>query len=428
MKKLIALLLALCLLLSLCACGKKAPVEQNSSEETQNISDTPVAEETQEEEASPYPGSAPLGGETACGQVIEIPEEGTLEYLGSKVVESEYGDPVLLSFFDFVRGNDYENAAAWIFTTYAYQGDAELWTTSYTHNDVVLDDSLYEDVNPGDTLEVCMAYELENLTTPVTFTFTDAWEELEPIELVVDLGEVEICMEAVEGISGLYMAQYLYAQGYDYDYDALVEYGYADNSYVELYDDGSGVMCVAGEAVELMYDANCFYIGEQELYYTLEDGLLTVEGEDLYYEFAWLDPDAEVSEEEDEIFVGETVETPKGYVSITLDKGWYVDDGDHGYTLVVYNEALGTSKWIKIIDNQLTTMEQELENTQLSLASAEYEEVTLGDNTYQMLAAEDWPPVSYLVAETSTGKAFVVEVRNLPLEDVMTMLESMEIY
>ena len=34
----------------------------------------------------------------------------------------------------------------------------------------------------------------------------------------------------------------------------------------------------------------------------------------------------------------------------------------------------------------------------------------------------------YLVAETSTGKAFVVEVRGVYPEDVMTMLESIEIH
>ena len=430
MKKLIALLLALCLLLSLCACGKKDPAETDDPGEVETITETPVMEEEEEETVSAYPGTLPLGDETACGQVIEIPEEGTLEYLGSKVVESEYGDPVLLSFFDFVRGNDYENSVAWTFTTYAYQGDAELWTTSYTYNDVVLDDTLYEDVNPGDTLEVCMAYELENLTTPVTFSFTDTWEELEPVELVVDLSEVEVCMEAVEGISGLYMAQYLYAQGYDYDYDALVEYGYADNSYVELYDDNTGVMCVADQAVDLFYDTDCFYIGEQELYYTLEDGLLTVEGDDLYYEFVWADPsEVETEEPEGENYAGETVTTPAGYVSITLDQGWYVDEEeDHGYTMVLYNEELDTTDWVKIMDPQLTPLEKELEYTQLSLADCEYEEVTIGGNTYQKLYDDEWMPLMYLVAETSTGKAFVVEVRGVYPEDVMTMLESIQIH
>lgn len=429
MKKLIALLLALCLLLSLCACGKKEvePVPDDGPGGLEDVSDEPILEE--EEEASPYPGSLPLGGETACGTVIEIPDAGELEYLGSKIVQDEYGDPLLLSWFDFVNTGDYENSVSWCMSIYAYQNEEELWSSSYTYNDVVLDDALYEEIEPGNTLEVCMAYDLNDLVSPVTMTFSDTWEEQEPVELTVDLGEVEFCMEAVEGISGLYMAQYLYAQGYDYDYDTLVEYGYADNSYVELYDDSTGVMCVADQAVDLIYDADCFYIGEQELYYSVEEGLLTVEGDDLYYEFAWVDPNAEVTEEEDENFAGETVTTPAGYVSITLDKGWYVDkEEDHGYTMVLYNEELDQTDWVKIMDPQLTSLEKELEYTQLSLADCTYEEVTIGGNTYQKLYDDEWMPLMYLVAETSTGKAFVVEVRGIYPEDVMTMLESIQIH
>ena len=36
--------------------------------------------------------------------------------------------------------------------------------------------------------------------------------------------------------------------------------------------------------------------------------------------------------------------------------------------------------------------------------------------------------VCYLVAETSTGKAFDIEVRGVPLEDVLPMLESIVIH
>ena len=432
MKKLIALLLALCLLLSLCACGKKdvEPVPDDGPGGLEDVSDEPILdEEEEEEEASPYPGKLPLGGETVCGTVIEVPEAAELTYLGSKVVQDEYGDYVLLSWFDHVNMGEYEDCASWCMTIYAYQNEEQLWETSYTYNDVVLDDTLYEEIEPGEALEICMAYDLNDLVSPVTITFNDIWEELTPIELVVDLSEVELCVEAVEGISGLYMAQYLYAQGYDYDYDALVEYGYADNSYLELYDDNSGVMCVAGQAVELIYDADCIYIGEQELYYSLEDGIVTVEGDDLYYEFAWVDPNAAEPEAEDEDFAGETVTTPAGYVSITLDKGWYVDkEEDHGYTMVLYNEELDTTDWVKIMDPQLTPLEKELEYTQLSLADCEYEEVTIGGNTYQKLYDDEWMPLMYLVAETSTGKAFVVEVRGVYPEDVMTMLESIQIH
>lgn len=424
MKKWIALLLALCLILSLGACSKEEPVPDDGPGGLEDVSDEPVLEEE-----SLYPGKLPLGGETACGQVIEIPDEGTLEYLGSKVATDEYGDPVLVSFFDFTKTGDYEDCAAWCVTTYAYQGEAELWAGSYTYNDVVLDDSLYVEIEPGDTLEVCMVYDLENLTEPVRFTFTDPFEELEPIELTVDLSEVEICLETAEGIAGYYAATYLYAAGETWEYDMMVEYGIADNSFVELYEDGSGILSVAGEAVELLYDADCFYIGEQSLYYYLEDGVLEVEGDDLSYVFELSEPVEEEPVEEDVPFEGETVTTPAGYVSITLDKGWYVDEEeDHGYTMVLYNTELDQTDWVKIMDPQLTPLEKELEYTQLALADCEYEEVTIGGNTYQKLYDDEWSPLMYLVAETSTGKAFTVEVRGVYPEDVMTMLESIQIH
>lgn len=424
MKKCIALLLALCLILSLGACSKEEPVPDDGPGGLEDVSEEPIVEEE-----SPYPGELPLGGETACGQVIEIPDEGTLEYLGSKVATDEYGDPVLVSFFDFTKIGDYEDCAAWCVTTYAYQGEAELWAGSYTYNDVVLDDSLYVEIEPGDTLEVCMVYDLENLTEPVRFTFTDPFEELEPVELTVDLSEVEICLETAEGIAGYYAATYLYAAGETWEYDMMVEYGIADNSFVELYEDGSGILSVAGEAVELLYDADCFYIGEQSLYYYLEDGVLEVEGDDLSYVFEFSEPVEEEPVEEDVPFEGETVTTPAGYVSITLDKGWYVDEEeDHGYTMVLYNTELDQTDWVKIMDPQLTPLEKELEYTQLALADCEYEEVTIGGNTYQKLYDDEWSPLMYLVAETSTGMAFTVEVRGVYPEDVMTMLESIQIH
>jgi len=421
MKKWIALLLALCMALTLCACGEKEqPVPDDGPGALGDVSD-PVVEDA-------YPGDLPLGGETASGQIIEIPDECKLEYLGSKVFADDYGDPALLSYFNFTKLGDYEDSF-YSLTTYAYQNEEELWASSATYNDVVVDDTLYEEVEPGKTLEICLVYNLSDMVAPVTFSFTDLFEEQEPQLLTVDLSEVEICLEVVEGIAGWYQATYLYAQGTTYEYDDLVEMGYADNSFLELYEDGSGIMCVAGQAAELIYDADCFYIGEQSLYYTVEDGVLVAEGDDLYYEFTYADPtEAEPEVEEEEEFVGGTVTTEYGYVSITLDEGWYVGEPRSNYALSLYNEDLGPSKWVEILDLQLTSLEKEMEYTQLAMADTPYEEVTIGENTYQMLFDDEWGPQMYLVGETSTGKAFTVEVRNIDPEEVMTMLESIQIH
>lgn len=422
MKKWIAALLALCLLLTLCACGEKEPVMDDGPGGVDDVSDPPIVEE----DPSPYPGDLPLGGETASGQIIEIPDEAKLEYLGSKIAANEYGDPVLLSFFDFTKLGDYENAIAYSCSYYAYQNEEELWGTSVTYNDVVLDDTIYVEIDPNDSLEVCFAYTLNDMVTPVTLSFSDLFEETEPVLLTVDLSEVEICLDAPEGIAGLYMATYLYAQGTTYSYEELVEYGYDQNSFVELYEDGTGILCVAGQAAELLYDAECFYIGPDTLYYTLDGDVLGLDGDDLYYEFAlYVEPDEPVQEEE---FVGETLTTDHGYVSITLGKGWYKGEPRSNYALTLYHEDLSAAEWVEILDLQLTSLEQEMEYTHLAMASAEYEEITIGDNIYQMLYSDKYGPHAYLVGETSTGKAYVVEVRGVPMEDVMTMLESIRVH
>ncbi|MBQ9968676.1 MAG: DUF5067 domain-containing protein [Oscillospiraceae bacterium] len=432
MKKLLAFLLALCLLLSLCACGKKAPdPEVGPATETEEDIDGPGGLEDVSdpfvEDMGAYPGELPIGGETASGQIIEVGEEATLEYIGSKIVANDYGDPTLASWFNFYKTGDYEDCAAYCLTVYARQGEEDLWTTSYTYNGVEPDESLYEEVFPGDSLEVCYVYELENLVDPVTFTFNDIWEELEPIELVIDLAEVEKCLDAPEGISGLFKATYLMEGDKTASYEELVESGMAENTYVDLYEDGTGIFCFNGYEYDIIYDAENFYIEDDVYYYTYDGEYFTIEGEDVYYEYIRYEEPEEEPEEED--FVGETVTTKEGYVSITLQKGWYVDEEtDHGYTLVLYHEDLGPAKWVKISDPQLTTLEKELEYTQLSMASAEYQEVTFGDNTYQMLYSDTYGPQAYMVAETSTGKAIVIEVRSVPLEDVMDMLESIVIH
>lgn len=434
MKKLIALLLALCLIFSLCACGAKVdPGPQVAEDQPQADEDGPggledVSDEPVENEViDPYPGKKPLGGETASGQIVEITDTAELEYIGSKVVADDYGNPVLLSWFNFSKTGDYEDTAAWCMTYYAYQNDEELWPSSYTYNGEDLSETCYVELFPGESMEICFVYDLTDMVNPVTFTFNDVWEELEPIELTVELSEVEKCIEAAESIVGFFAVNYLLEGDLSADYDELVAQGMADNTYVEFFEDGTAVFCFNGYEYDMLYDADYVYIDDDVYYYTLEDDYFTIEGSDVYYEYIRVEEVVEEPVEEHD-FVGETVYTTKGYVSVTLDKGWYVDEGEHGNTLVLYHEDLGITTWVKIADNQLTTLEQEMEYTQLALADSVYEEVTIGGNTYQKLFDDEWLPLMYLIGVTSTGKSFYVEVRNVYPEDVMTMLESIEVY
>lgn len=446
MKKWIAILLTLALLLTMAACGgkeeptpeKPGDTEPEASDgdngKTEQPGDTEPEEEPEEEPAveetvSPYPGRLPLGGETAEGQRITIPDEGTLVYLGSKVATGDYEAPVLLSFFRYTKEGEYSNSAAWGMTVYADQNGETLWTGSCTYNDVALDDSFYEEIEPGDEIEVCMIHDLANLYHPVVLGITDSFEDMERVELTVDLTEVEFCLTIPEDAAGYYGVSYLYADGNEWEYDQLAANGMADNSYLELYADGTGVLSVAGSAVPLYYDADYCYIGETRLYLTLDEGTAVLEGDDLYYEFVLGEiPADEPGEEEEESFEGKTVFTPEGYVSITLSKGWYVGEPRSNDALTLYPEGGDLTDWVEIIDLQLTSLENEMKYTQTALPDIEYEEITIGDNTYYMLFDEDWPPQTFLVAETSTGYAFTVEVRGILPEEVMEMLESIVIH
>ena len=51
----------------------------------------------------------------------------------------------------------------------------------------------------------------------------------------------------------------------------------------------------------------------------------------------------------------------------------------------------------------------------------------IGSNTFQYMKTTTGS-VFYLVAETSTGKAFDIEVRGVAMEDVLPMLESIVIH
>lgn len=115
-----------------------------------------------------------------------------------------------------------------------------------------------------------------------------------------------------------------------------------------------------------------------------------------------------------------------GYVTVTPADGWYVTEPRTTRSVTLTNDDFGTC-WIDIVDDQLQNMTDRKDIAQLTLKDAVYEEITIGAVTYQMLQNEDGT-LTELLAETSTGKAFQIEVRNVTLDDAMTVLESIVVH
>ena len=130
-----------------------------------------------------------------------------------------------------------------------------------------------------------------------------------------------------------------------------------------------------------------------------------------------------------EITVGEaeteTYTTDYGYVSITTTEGWYKGDPNSNFALTLFHRDEGAGCWVDILDLQLGTLQETMEHISSGYPDATWTEITIGSNTFKYL---DCGSVCYLAAETSTGKPFQMEVRNVPLEDVMPMLESIVIH
>ena len=80
-----------------------------------------------------------------------------------------------------------------------------------------------------------------------------------------------------------------------------------------------------------------------------------------------------------------------------------------------------------IKDLQLSSLEDDIKYISVGYPGTTWTEMTIGSNTFQYMKTLTGT-VCYLVAETSTGKAFDIEVRGVAMEDVLPMLESIVIH
>ena len=120
----------------------------------------------------------------------------------------------------------------------------------------------------------------------------------------------------------------------------------------------------------------------------------------------------------------ETVSSENGYISATPTTGWYEGEAKVNDSFTLYNDKISAVTWVTFTDAQLTTVEKQKEYILAGYKGHKFEEKTIGDNTYQLLEMDD---LSYLVAESSTGKAVEIEVRNCTLDDAMELLKTVKI-
>ena len=154
MKKLLALMLVLVMVLSLCACGKK-------------------------EEAAPKGDDTPAATEEKDSNVFKVNDYEAV-YTGYELLKDKEGKDAILVKFDFTNNSDVDMAFAFGMYCQLFQGDTSLdYCTIYLDEDEshAMDDSIIEIVSPGKTLQVQKTYTLKDTTTPVRIQISDNAEK-----------------------------------------------------------------------------------------------------------------------------------------------------------------------------------------------------------------------------------------------------------
>ena len=115
-------------------------------------------------------------------------------------MEDDEGNDALVLAFEFYNGSDEAETFAMAYFYEVYQDDDEL-DAAYIYFDPdsydTLEDSAWEEVDPGDSKYVFLTYVLKDLDTDVEIEFSDMMDE-EFDYLTVDLGDAE------EGLTAYY--------------------------------------------------------------------------------------------------------------------------------------------------------------------------------------------------------------------------------
>lgn len=122
-----------------------------------------------------------------------------------------------------------------------------------------------------------------------------------------------------------------------------------------------------------------------------------------------------------------TFTTDNGYVTVTAENGWYKGESKQNNALTIYNDKIGPVSWVVIDDSQLSTVDKLKEYVLVGYKDYEFEPITIGSNSYEILTSGSKKDVSFLVAETSSGKGFEIELRNVTVEEATPLLETIVI-
>ena len=97
--------------------------------------------------------------------------DATLHYTGYEITEDETGNDAIVITYEYTNNGEENNSLLWAVVEAPYQGDTALDTAMVWVDESALEavsDSAFQEVAPGDTLEVKTTYILQDTRTPVT--------------------------------------------------------------------------------------------------------------------------------------------------------------------------------------------------------------------------------------------------------------------
>ena len=247
MKKILSIVLAMLMVLSLAACGGKG-----------NGSDA--------------------GGDKAETIVFG---KYTAVFKGYELTKDEDGRDALCLTYDYTNGSKEEQSFAWAFLYEATQCGEDLDFPGFDENGEKLEKNLEEKIGKGQTIEVKIGIALVNTTDDVTIHFSDFddHEYTQTIKLP-DSGEKETgSAEGGPKEAGSYKLYEMTFEGETFD-NAFLESGGMDKLYtLELAADGTGLMTIDGDESSVTWKDGKLTVDLSGAEYTYEyrDELLTLQ-------------------------------------------------------------------------------------------------------------------------------------------------------